>query len=200
MIIPTPMPLGQQSKPFDDPDWLYEIKHDGFRALALIDRGHCWFVSRRKHKFHGFRELAAALVREVNAEVAVLDGELAVPDQTGRTVFTAMMKHRQQARFYAFDLLHLNGEDLHKSPLLTRKAKLKRLLPARSAHVLYVDHTKGAGQRLYKLACELDLEGIVAKQADSPYKENARNPHWVKIKNPTYSQKEGRGDLFKRAG
>jgi hypothetical protein len=71
MIIPTPMPLGQQSKPFDDPDWLYEIKHDGFRALALIDRGHCWFVSRRKHKFHGFRELAAALVREVNAEMAV---------------------------------------------------------------------------------------------------------------------------------
>jgi bifunctional non-homologous end joining protein LigD len=111
MIIPTPMPLGQQSKPFDDPDWLYEIKHDGFRALALIDRGHCWFVSRRKHKFHGFRDLAAALVREVNAEVAVLDGELAVPDQTGRTVFAAMMKHRQQVRFYAFDLLYLNGED-----------------------------------------------------------------------------------------
>jgi bifunctional non-homologous end joining protein LigD len=96
MIIPTPMPLGQQAEPFDDPDWLYEIKHDGFRALALIDRGHCWFVSRRKHKFHGFRELAAVLVREVNAEVAVLDGELAVPDQTGRTVFASMMKHRQQ--------------------------------------------------------------------------------------------------------
>jgi bifunctional non-homologous end joining protein LigD len=107
MIIPTPMPLGQQSKPFDDPDWLYEIKHDGFRALALIDRGHCWFVSRREHKFHGFRDLAAALVREVNAEVAVLDGELAVPDHTGRTVFAAMMKHRQQARYYAFDLLYL---------------------------------------------------------------------------------------------
>jgi bifunctional non-homologous end joining protein LigD len=51
MIIPTPMPLGQQSEPFEDPDWLYEIKHDGFRALALIDRGHCWFVSRRKHSF-----------------------------------------------------------------------------------------------------------------------------------------------------
>jgi bifunctional non-homologous end joining protein LigD len=123
MIIPTPMPLGQQSKPFDDPDWLYEIKHDGFRALALIDRGHCWFVSRRKHKFHGFRELAAALVREVNAEVAVLDGELAVPDQTGRTVFASMMKRRQQARFYAFDLLYLNGEDLRQLPLAHTKSK-----------------------------------------------------------------------------
>jgi bifunctional non-homologous end joining protein LigD len=199
MIIPTPMPLGQQSKPFDEPDWLYEIKHDGFRALALIDRGHCWFVSRRKHKFHGFRDLAAALVREVNAEVAVLDGELAVPDHTGRTVFAAMMKHRQQARFYAFDLLYLNGEDLRQLPLLTRKAKLRRLLPARSAHVLYVDHTKGSGQRLYELACELDLEGIVAKRADNPYEEDARNPHWIKIKNQAYSQKEGRGKLFRRA-
>jgi hypothetical protein len=71
---------------------------------------------RRKHKFHGFRELAAALVREVNADVAVLDGELAVPDKTGRTVFAAMTKHRQQARFYAFDLLSLNGEDFANCP------------------------------------------------------------------------------------
>jgi hypothetical protein len=60
------------------------------------------FLSRRKHKFHGFRELAAALVREVNTEVAVLDGELAMPDQTGRTVFAAMTKHRQQARFLRY--------------------------------------------------------------------------------------------------
>jgi ATP-dependent DNA ligase len=66
---------------------------------------------------------------------------------------------------------------------------------------LYVDHTKGAGQRLYDLACQLDLEGIVAKRADSPYKEDTTHtPPWIKIKNPNYSQKEGRGDLFKRAG
>jgi bifunctional non-homologous end joining protein LigD len=162
MIIPTPMPLGQQSEPFDDPDWLYEINTTASEALALIDRGHCWFISRRKHKFHGFREMAAALVRELNAEVAVLDGELAVPDQTGCTVFAATMKHRQQARFYAFDLVSLNGEDIRKLSLLTRKEKLRRLLPSRSAHVLYVDHTKGSGQRLYELACELDLEGIVS--------------------------------------
>jgi bifunctional non-homologous end joining protein LigD len=170
MIVPTPLPLAQQSKPFDDPNWVFEIKHDGFRALALVDRGHCWFVSRRKHKFHGFRELAAALVREVNAEVAILDGELAVPDQTGRMVFATMMKHRQQARFYAFDLLYLNGEDFRGLPLLTRKEKLKLILPSCSAHVLYVDHTKGSGHRLYELACQLDLEGIVAKRGDSTYR------------------------------
>src|SRR5688500_16375048 len=101
-----------------------------------------------------------------------------------------MMKHRQQARFYAFDLLNLNGEDLRNLPLLTRKAKLRRVLPSQSAHVLYVDHTKGAGECLYELACQLDLEGIVAKRAASPYGLNATGTDWIKIKNFTYSQKE----------
>jgi ATP-dependent DNA ligase len=86
-------------------------------------------------------------------------------------------------------------------PLLARKDKLKRILPARSPHMLYVDHTLGTGTDLYRLACQLDLEGIVAKRADSPYEEKPNDPHfWIKIKNPMYSQKEGRGDLFKRAG
>ena len=132
--------------------------------------------------------------------MAVLDGELAVPDETGRTVFAAMMTRRQQALFYAFDLLWLDGEDLRRLPLVTRKAKLKRILPARSSHILYADHTRGAGIELYRLACQLDLEGIVAKRAASPYEEHPADPHWIKIKNPAYSQKEGRGDLFKRAG
>jgi len=63
-----------------------------------------------------------------------------------------------------------------------------------------VDHTKGTGRLLYDLACELDLEGIVAKRADSLYEETSNSRSWLKIKNPKYSQKEGRGDLFKRAG
>jgi ATP-dependent DNA ligase len=76
MIIPTPMPLGQRSVPFDDPNWLFEIKHDGFRALALIDRGHCWFVSRRKHKFHGFRELRPVRSHVTPNEEALVSAEL----------------------------------------------------------------------------------------------------------------------------
>jgi len=66
--------------------------------------------------------------------------------------------------------------------------------------VLYVDHTRGSGTQLYELACQLDLEGIVCKRADSPYEVNAVSPHWIKVKNPAYSQKEGRADLFKKAG
>ena len=64
--------------------------------------------------------------------------------------------------------------------------------------MLYVDHVRGAGTNVYRLACELDLEGIVAKGAERPYEENWSNLHWIKIKNPNYSRKEGRADLFKK--
>jgi hypothetical protein len=66
MIIPQPMSLVQQPDPFDDWDWIYEIKHDGFRALAVIEQGQCRFLSRRKHKLTGHQDLRAALVKEVN--------------------------------------------------------------------------------------------------------------------------------------
>ncbi len=200
MHIPTPVPLGRSEKPFDDPNWVFELKHDGFRALALIENGHCWLVSRRKHKFNSFGDLAAALGRELKVEMAILDGELAVPDEHGRSVFASIMKRRKDVRYYAFDILWLNGQDLRGLPLLARKQILKRLLPKGSTHVLYVDHVRAAGSKVYRLACELDLEGIVAKKADSPYGENWSNPYWIKIKNPNYSQKEGRADLFQRAG
>jgi bifunctional non-homologous end joining protein LigD len=109
-------------------------------------------------------------------------------------------RRRHPARFFAFDLLSLNGADLTKLPLLTRKEKLKRILPSRSAHVLYVDHSRGNGTALYRLACQLDLAGIVAKRADSPYTDNATQRYWIKIKNTAYNQRERRADLFKRAG
>ena len=200
MVIPQPMSLVQQPQPFDDWDWIYEIKHDGFRALAVIEHGQCRFFSRKKHKLTGYQDLRAALVKDVNAEPAILDGELVVTDHMGRTVFADMMQRRHPARYFAFDLLSLNGEDLTKLPLLTRKEKLKRILPSRSSHVLYVDHSRGNGTALYRLACQLDLEGIVAKRAHSRYEDNPNVRDWIKIKNPAYSQKEGRGDLFKRAG
>ena len=92
-------------------------------------------------------------------------GELGASDELGRTVFTALMQRTKPARYFAFDLLWLNGRDLRSLPLQWRKTELKRLLPARSADILYVDHTKGAGTDLYRLACQLDLEGIVAKRA-----------------------------------
>ena len=199
MVIPTPLTLGSQGQPFDDPDWLYEIQHDGFRALAVVENGRCRFFSRNKHRLTGFRDLAEAIVKELNVESAMLDGELVATDGRGRTVFAALMQRSRTVRYYSFDLMWLNGEDLRRLPLRRRKEKLKQVMPSRSPHLLYVDHTKGAGTELYRLACQLDLEGIVAKKADSPYDDMAKG-NWIKIKNPSYSQKEGRGDWFKRVG
>jgi|SRR5689334_903212 len=103
MVIPQPISLVQQPGPFDDWNWIYEIKHDGFRALAVLEHGHCRFFSRKKHKLTGYQDLRAALVKEVHAEAAILDGELAVTDHLGRSIFAAMMQRRHLVRYFAFD-------------------------------------------------------------------------------------------------
>jgi bifunctional non-homologous end joining protein LigD len=200
MKIPSPAPLRLQKTPFDDPDWIYEIKHDGFRALAVIEQGTCRFVSRKQHQLTGYRALGEALVKEVKARTAILDGELVVTDEVGRTVFASMMKReRLHVRYFAFDLVWLNGKNLRALPLLRRKHTLKGILPGRSAHVLYVDHTRGSGRQLYECACQMDLEGIVAKHGASRYQDRpSKAETWVKIKNPDYSQREGRSEWFDR--
>ena len=120
------------------------------------------------------------LLKEVHADPVILDGELVVTDHLGRSNFAALIVCRNQVRFFAFDLLHLNGEDLRGVPLVKRKETLKRILPSRSPHVLYLDHTRGSGTELYCLCCQLDLEEIVAKRAESLYEDNKRAPHWIK--------------------
>jgi bifunctional non-homologous end joining protein LigD len=96
--------------------------------------------------------------------------------------------------------LFLNGEDLRTLLLIERKARLKRLLRRKRSMVFYVDHIDGAGHRLFEKVCEMDLEGMVAKRKDSQYRATEKpSPYWIKIKNPNYSQKEGREDLFGQA-
>ena len=92
MEVPTPIPLARQADPFDDPNWVYEIKHDGFRALAVIEDGHCRLFSRKKHRLTGFRDFGEALVKELRLESAILDGELVATDGMGRSVFAALMQ------------------------------------------------------------------------------------------------------------
>jgi bifunctional non-homologous end joining protein LigD len=199
MKIPLTTPLRRQNVPFDDPDWIYEIKHDGFRAVAVIEQGTCRFVSRKHQPLSGFRTLGEALVQEVKARTAILDGELVVAYPDGRSVFASMMQRgRPQVRYFAFDLLWLDGKDLRTLPLLRRKSLLKRILPSRSAHLLYVRHLKGKGRWLFERVCELDLEGIVAKHGASVYQDRPSRDIWIKIKNPNYSQKEGRHEWFDR--
>ena len=108
MKIPLTAPLRRQNEPFDDPDWIYEIKHDGFRALAVIENGKCGFVSHKHQTLSGFRTLGEALVQEVKSRTANLDGELVVADEHGRTVFASMMKQAETDSAVLFRLCALS--------------------------------------------------------------------------------------------
>ena len=111
MFLPRPMSLVQQPEPFDDWDWIYEIKHVGFRALAVIEQGQCRFLSRKKHKLTGHQDLRAALVKEVNMESGHPRWRAGRGRSSRPNVFADMMQRRHPARYFAFDLLSLNGKD-----------------------------------------------------------------------------------------
>lgn len=109
-----------------------------------------------------------------------------------------MLFRRGTPRFCAFDLLRLNGKDLPSLPLIERKRALRRVIPNRSPFLVYVDHVETEGEHLFEVACERDLEGIVAKHRLSRYVLEDGNAAWVKIKNRRYSQLIGRDELFER--
>jgi ATP dependent DNA ligase domain len=101
----SPMPLGQRREPFDHPDWFFELKYDGFRALAYVHGGGAKLVSRRNLPYRRFDDLASQLSLEVNADDAVLDGEIVKLDDAGRPIFLDLMRRRGPFCFVAFDLL-----------------------------------------------------------------------------------------------
>ena len=111
----------------------------------------------------------------------------------GKPLFYDLMRRRAPQHFYAFDLLWIDGEDLRSWPLLERKRRLRELI-ASPGPALYVDHVAGAGVDLFEAVCANDMEGIVAKLAEGRY--SPEETTWVKIKNPRYSQAEGRADFF----
>ena len=127
----------------------------------------------------------------------MLDGEIACVDDSGRSVFNDLLFRRRECVFFAFDLLFLNGEHLRELPLIARKARLQRLLRRKRSPVLYVDHIEAEGRQFFEKVCELDLEGIVAKRKSAAYRATEKaSPYWIKIKNPRYSQAEGRHELL----
>jgi ATP-dependent DNA ligase len=124
------MPLLRLPEPFDHPDWLFEVKHDGFRALAHIDGHHCAVVSRNGHTFTHWPHLCEELAHAVKAHDAVIDGEIVCLDGRGRSNFKSLLFRREWPYFYAFDLLAVDGEDLREWPLIERKRRLRRLIPS----------------------------------------------------------------------
>jgi bifunctional non-homologous end joining protein LigD len=199
MYLPQfqPMPLGYARQPFSHPDWVLEVKWDGFRALAYVVDGECRLISRNGNSFKSFPALADAMPRELRARAAVLDGEIVCLDRKGKTQFRDLLFRRGEPRFYAFDLLWCDGEDLRHLPLIDRKLRLRTLLPQRGERLLYTDHIKANGADFFQAACEHDLEGVVAKHKHSPYLPEERST-WLKSRNRSYSQWAGREELFER--
>lgn len=184
----------QRDAPFDDPDWLYELKIDGFRAVAAREDGKGALYYRRGSNATAiYPDLAAALAALPCAHL-VLDGEIAVLDENGLPVFQRLQKRalltqrrdveraalELPATYYAFDLLGFEEFDLRALPLSARKGLLAQLLPA-VGPVRLVEGIPGQGNALFKSVRELGLEGIVCKRAASPYRAG-RSRDWVKVR------------------
>ncbi|HWQ01010.1 MAG TPA: DNA ligase D, partial [Gaiellaceae bacterium] len=164
--------------------WLFEVKWDGYRALAYLRGGEAKLVSRNGNDLTDrFRGIANAIPRTVKTPDAVLDGEVCALDEDGRPSFSAM----QQAKtgtplvYEVFDVLEVEGEPLADLPLHQRRERLAKLLDRRNATVR-MSETFEDGEALYEAAMEQRLEGIVAKRADSPYRQGRRTRDWLKIK------------------
>jgi bifunctional non-homologous end joining protein LigD len=194
----TPLLLKRRASAFDNPDYLYELKYDGFRALLEIDGAGSRLVSRNRNRFKHLDPLAMALAKRLRVTNAVLDGEVCCVDETGRPIFIDLLR-RKEPCFVAFDLLWLNGEDLRPLPLVERKKRLRRLLRRRSNHVIAEAlSVEGRGLVLMAAVEQHDLEGIVAKRKGDPYRRSVK---WWKIKNRAYSQADdGRGELLNGEG
>ena len=184
-----------RSHPFNDPDWLFEPKYDGFRGLVYLAAGTCLIRSKRGTTFKRFASLCEALPREIDVNNAILDGEVLALDKTGQPQFTDLLTGPRALAYAAFDLLWLNGRDLRNLPLTKRKAELAKLIPAPSAQVFKVMTVDERGWDLFEAVQRTDFEGIVAKRKSDLY---APGTVWFKVKNPRYSQAPGRGDLFNR--
>ena len=177
---------------FSDPNWLFEIKWDGVRALAWISDGKLTLRSRNAQDTTPRYPELASLPEAVAAPNAILDGEIVALDAKGHSSFERLQE-RMHVRapgeqlikqmpvvYYVFDLPYCDGYDLRQVPLLERKELLQRLLHA-SGRFRYADHQLEHGKELFELARENGLEGIVAKRISSPYVSD-RSPNWMKLK------------------
>ena len=189
-VEPMLATLGEHA--FSDPNWLFEIKWDGVRALARIDDSGLTLRSRNGADITKRYPELAVLPQAFAASQAIVDGEIVALDERGLSSFERLQE-RMHVRapsehlvsqtpvvYFAFDLLYCDGYDLRKAPLLERKQLLQRLVHA-SERFRYADHQMEHGKELFELAKQTGLEGIVAKCADSPYVSD-RSAYWMKLK------------------
>jgi bifunctional non-homologous end joining protein LigD len=169
--------------------WVHEIKLDGYRALCRLEKGRARLLTRRENDWTDTFGRIASAAAFLPAQTALLDGEVVWLGADGRTDFQALQQALGDGRderlfYFAFDLLHLDGWDLRRTPLVERKGALRALLaaaPAEASALRYSDHVESDGEAFFRQACAHQLEGIIAKRADAPYREK-RGHEWLKIK------------------
>lgn len=171
-------------KPFSQDGWLFEMKWDGYRAIASKHRDEVSLYSRTDNDFIEHYPPVVEAVRALKHDV-ILDGEIVVIDKEGRPHFEALQNWRTsptgQLVYYVFDILWCDGRDVREMPLFQRKKLLQSILPEHSA-IRFGDAIETKGEKLFEQIQAQHLEGIVAKKADSPYRENNRGLAWLKIK------------------
>jgi bifunctional non-homologous end joining protein LigD len=169
--------------------WVHEIKFDGYRIQARLDRGEVRLLTRKGLDWTGKFPNVAAAVAKLPAETALIDGEIVVEDERGASNFSMLQVALKEGRrdafvYYVFDLLHLDGRDLRELPLTERKAELKRLIDAAKAAgnaIRYSEHFDEDGALVLQQACRMTLEGIVSKRADALYR-SGRVETFIKTK------------------
>jgi bifunctional non-homologous end joining protein LigD len=162
--------------------WLYEVKFDGYRALAYVRDGECRLVSRNENDLtERFGEVAKEVVKATKSPNAVLDGEICRLDEAGRSSFSELQQGSGPLVYYAFDLLELDGEPLVGLELAERKKRLKALLDGRNRTVRFAPDFDN-GEALLAAAREQGLEGLIAKRASSLYASGKRTRDWLKVK------------------
>jgi bifunctional non-homologous end joining protein LigD len=170
--------------PPSGPDWLHEIKHDGFRIMARRDAAGVRLITRNGNDFTR-RFPRGPAVATLPGRSCLIDGEAIACDDKGLAVFELIRRHRNHASaiLCAFDLLEIGGEDLRRTPIEHRKHRLARLLRRPHHGIILNEHFSGDGAIIFKHVCKLGCEGIVSKRLGSTYR-SGRTRHWIKVKNP----------------
>jgi ATP-dependent DNA ligase len=170
------------------PDWIHEIKYDGYRLLVIRDGARVRLLSRSGLDWtKRFPWIAEAALQNRQTRF-VIDGEAVVLGVDGISDFDALHsgEHNHEVQLYAFDILALDGEDLRDMPLSMRKANLARLLVRRPDGIFIAPFEQGEiGPDLFRAACNMGLEGMVSKRSDRPYRAG-RSRDWLKVRNRSH--------------
>jgi bifunctional non-homologous end joining protein LigD len=179
-----PMLAKETDTPFSSAEWIYEMKWDGYRAIAEVNKNGIRLYSRNGNSFNASYPVVVDALEQLGIN-AVLDGEVIVVDEDGRSNFQKLQYYKtdsdQPMEYRVFDVLEINGKDTKELPLTDRKELLKKLLPKNNV-VKYSDHVFEKGEEFFEAAQKMDLEGIIAKKADSFYHPGTRTSEWLKIK------------------